>query len=189
MKIDLVPIGRVVPYEGNPRDIPQSAIDAVKQSITDFGWRQPIVVDKDYSVIVGHTRLLAAKALQFTEVPIHVAVDMSEAQVRAYRLADNKSGEFSLWSNEKLSSELAAILESGIDIDALGFTDSPLPVGFEPSLAPNLGSAVGDVTTEQMGRVEDNLASRHADRAQQTLVDVICPHCGEDFMLDPRGLT
>jgi len=114
MEIQLWPIDRPVPYAKNPRKIPQSAIDKVAASIKEFGWRQPIVVDAGGIIVVGHTRLLAARKLGLLEVPVHVAADLTEAQCRAYRIADNRAGEEARWDDELLKleiSELGALAE------------------------------------------------------------------------------
>src|SRR6516165_9890631 len=88
VEIEIWPIERVIPYERNPR-INDPAVDAVAASLKEFGWRQPIVVDKDRVMVVGHTRLKAAKKLGLTRVPIHVAKDLTPTQIQAYRIADN----------------------------------------------------------------------------------------------------
>jgi hypothetical protein len=114
MEIEFWPIDRPVPYAKNPRKIPQSAIDKVAASIKEFGWRQSIVVDTDGVIVVGHTRLLAARKLGLLEVPVHVAADLSEAQCRAYRITDNRAGEEARWDDELLKleiSELGALAE------------------------------------------------------------------------------
>jgi ParB-like chromosome segregation protein Spo0J len=85
------PIDRPIPYARNSRKIPQRAIDKVAASIKEFGFRVPIIVDKDDVIICGHTRLLAAKKLGLREVPVHVAENLTPAQVKAYRLMDNRS--------------------------------------------------------------------------------------------------
>jgi ParB-like chromosome segregation protein Spo0J len=114
MEIEFWPIDRPVPYTKNPRKIPQSAIDKVAASIKEFGWRQSIVVDAEGVIVVGHTRLLAARKLGLLEVPVHVAGDLTEAQWRAYRIADNRAGEEARWDDELLKleiSELGALAE------------------------------------------------------------------------------
>lgn len=117
-EIRMTPIKSVHPYPNNPR-INGEAIDKVMASLQSFGFRQPIVVDKDYVIVAGHTRLEAAKRLRMKEVPVLVADDLTEEQVKAYRLADNKSAEFSLWDMDKLGDELADILD--IDMERFGF--------------------------------------------------------------------
>src|SRR6204780_5075510 len=84
------PIERVTPYPNNARVIPASAVEKVASSIRAFGWRQPIVVDADGVIIVGHVRLLAAQSMAMTEVPVHVAHDLPPGQIKAYRLMDNR---------------------------------------------------------------------------------------------------
>ena len=99
------PIKKVKPYDRNPRRN-DNAVDAVAASIREFGFRQPIVVDRDGVIIVGHTRLKAAKKLGMKEVPVLVADDLTEEQVKAYRLADNKAGELAGWDFAELEEEL-----------------------------------------------------------------------------------
>jgi ParB-like chromosome segregation protein Spo0J len=85
MEITIWPLENILPYARNARQIPPQAVDKVAASIEEFGWRQPIVVDKDGVIIVGHVRLLAAQKLDLKEVPVHVASNLTPAQVRAYR--------------------------------------------------------------------------------------------------------
>src|SRR6266478_1322737 len=94
------PIDKPIPYARNSRKIPERAIDKVAASIKEFGWRQPIVVDKDGIICCGHTRLLAAKKLGLKRVPVHVADNLTPAQVKAYRLMDNRSHDESSFDEE-----------------------------------------------------------------------------------------
>src|SRR5271163_3649522 len=99
MNVEMRPIGSIRPYENNPRlnDAAVDAVDAVAKSIREFGFRQPIVVDEDGVIVVGHVRHKAALKLGLTEVPVHVAVGLTKAQVKAYRLADNQTAQLSSW--------------------------------------------------------------------------------------------
>ncbi len=115
------PLERITPYARNPRKIPPEAVDKVKRSIRKFGWRQPIVVDREGVIIVGHTRLLAAYKLGLREAPVHVAENLTPAQVRAYRLLDNRSHEESGWDEDLLGLELLDLKGMGIDLDLTGF--------------------------------------------------------------------
>ena len=108
----------LVPYVNNPR-INADAVDKVAASIREFGFQQPIVVDKDKVVIVGHTRLKAAKKLKLKTVPVVIADDLTEEQANAYRLADNKTNELAEWDMDRLSEELDKILK--IDMSEFGF--------------------------------------------------------------------
>lgn len=106
-QIQEVPIGDIKPYANNPRDNDR-AVDALAKSIKSFGWQQPIVVDKNMVVIVGHTRLKAAKKLGAEKVPVVIAENLTDEQAKAYRLADNKTGENAVWDNKKLLEELSS---------------------------------------------------------------------------------
>lgn len=118
MKVENVSIQDVKPYTKNPRKN-DDGVDAVANSIKEFGWQQPIVVDKDNVIIVGHTRYKAAKKLGMDKVPVVVADNLSPEQVKAYRLADNKTGELTDWDMGLLDDELADIAD--IDMSDFGF--------------------------------------------------------------------
>lgn len=120
MEVKNVSISKIKPYENNPRDN-EAGVDAVARSIKEFNWQQPIVVDKNYVIIVGHTRYKAAKKLNLKKVPIVVADNLSDEQVKAYRLADNKTGELTDWDMDLLIDELDGILD--IDMSDFGFDD------------------------------------------------------------------
>jgi DNA modification methylase len=126
MKIEMRPLSAVTPYANNPR-VNDGAVAAVAESIERFGFRQPIVVDKEGVVVCGHTRLRAAERLGMNEVPVHVAGDLSDEQARAYRLADNKSAGLAVWDDAKLAEELEALDLSGFDLSALpGFDEAEI---------------------------------------------------------------
>ena len=120
MTIVMKNIAEIKPYENNPRHN-ESAIDAVASSIKEFGWKQPLVIDKDNVIVVGHTRWLAAKKLGLSEVPCLIASDLTDEQIVAYRLADNKTNELATWDFEKLKTELESI--SDIDMSQFGFEE------------------------------------------------------------------
>lgn len=99
----------LIPYENNPRNN-DGAVDYVANSIKEFGFKVPVVVDKDNVVVAGHTRLKACEKLGIDEVPCIVADDLTEDQIKAFRIADNKVSEYSTWDNEKLAEELSDIM-------------------------------------------------------------------------------
>ncbi len=121
MTIETWPITRPIPYARNARKIPQSAIDKVAASIQEFGFRQPLVVDTERVIIAGHVRLLAAQKLELKEVPVHVAKGLTPAQVRAYRLMDNRSHQEAEWDLELLAPELSDLNELAFDLLLTGF--------------------------------------------------------------------
>jgi DNA modification methylase len=137
MKIEMWPIGRVTPYEKNPR-VNDGAVDAVAASIREFGFRVPIVVDGDGVIVAGHTRLKAAEKLGLEKVPVVVARDLTPDQVRAFRIADNKTAELAEWNYELLPIELAQLSESGFDLGLLGFDEEELAQLLDPGVRDGL---------------------------------------------------
>jgi DNA modification methylase len=123
VKIEMWPIDRPTPYDGNPRVISDTAVDKVMRSLVEFGWRQPLLVDAAGVVVVGHARLRAARRMGLAQVPVHVAEGLSPEQVRAYRIADNRTGEESEWDQLQLLREVEALgaAGAGIDLSSLGF--------------------------------------------------------------------
>ena len=101
-------VNKLIPYENNPR-MNDNAVEQVAKSIKAYGFKVPIVIDKDGVIVCGHTRLRAAKELHMDTVPCVVADDLTPEQVRAFRLADNKTSDFSIWDNKKLCEELDAL--------------------------------------------------------------------------------
>jgi len=123
MKINSIAIDKIIPYHNNPRK--DQAVDKVASSINEYGFQQPIVVDKNMVVVVGHTRLMGAKKLGLKRVPTVIA-DLSETQAKAYRIADNRINEDSTWDMELLNLEIAGLSEVDFDLDLLGFDSSEL---------------------------------------------------------------
>ena len=119
-RIEILPISEILPYAKNPRKNEKS-VKFVKESIRQFGFKVPIIIDSKREIVCGHTRLLAAKSLGLSEVPCIVADDLTDEQIKAFRLADNKVGEFSDWDIELLNNELSEIAE--IDMGDFGFSD------------------------------------------------------------------
>jgi len=124
--IELWPIERPKPYARNARKITDKAVDKVAASIREFGFRQPIVVDRDGVIIAGHTRLLAARRLGLEAVPVHVASSLSPAQVKAYRLADNRTNEEASWDLTLLGAELGDLKGFQFDLTLTGFDPTEL---------------------------------------------------------------
>ncbi|HBP05888.1 MAG TPA: DNA modification methylase [Lentisphaeria bacterium] len=120
MQICNMKITDIIPYDKNPR-LNDGAVEAVANSIKEFGWRAPIVVDKDMVIICGHTRLKAAIQLGLEEVPVHIADNLTPEQVQAYRIADNRTGEIAEWDYSLLPVELKELQDSDFDLSLLGF--------------------------------------------------------------------
>lgn len=117
LKIEYKDINELIPYINNPR-INDGAVDKVASSIKNFGFKNPIIIDKDNEIIAGHTRLKAARKLGLDEIPTIKAEDLTDEQVKAYRLVDNKTGEFADWDFDVLTAELDGIT---MDMEDFGF--------------------------------------------------------------------
>src|SRR5439155_20596928 len=124
-------------YANNPRDN-DCAVDAVEASIRVFVFRQPIVVDRKGTIIVGHTRYKAALKLGLKKVPVHVAKDLTPAQIKAYRLADNKTAELADWDHDRLVEELLELEKMAFDLDVLGFSTDELQELCGAEITPGL---------------------------------------------------
>ena len=146
------------PYKQNPRRN-DNAVQYVANSIEAFGFRVPLVIDKDNVIVAGHTRYKAAKQLGLQEVPCTIADDLTEEQIKAYRLADNKVAEIANWDFELLPIEL-----EGLDFDMASF-------GFYSA-----DSLVLDVDDEDF--LQDTEATK-----EKKGKEVVCPHCGEAFIV------
>nr|BDD46855.1 methyltransferase [bacterium] len=120
MKVDLIEIGKVIPYARNPRNN-EGAVAKVAASIKEFGFRQPIVVDHENVIIVGHTRLLAAQQLGIKKVPVHIAEGLTYSQIKAYRIADNRTAQEAEWDDELLAIEIGELEQEGFSLDLTGF--------------------------------------------------------------------
>ncbi len=137
MHIDLRPIDSIRPYPGNPRQN-EAAVESVAASLREYGFRQPIVVDGDGVIIVGHTRYKAAQKLGLAQIPVHVATDLTADQVRAYRIADNQSATIATWDFDLLPIELGALQDTGYDLTILGFDPDELTRLLNPSAVDGL---------------------------------------------------
>jgi len=126
MKIEIADINTIKPYENNPRKLKDSAIEKVAMSLKEYGFRQPIVVDKDKIIVAGHTRYRASKKLGLKEVPITVVDNLTPEQINAYRIADNRTAEESEWDNELLKMEIKDLESKDFKLDLLGFNEDQL---------------------------------------------------------------
>ena len=162
MKVEAKSIDEIKPYENNPRDN-DDAVDAVANSIKEFGWQQPIVVDNEGVIIAGHTRYKAAKKLGLKHVPVIVADNLTPDQVKAYRLADNKTAELADWDMDLLNDELDQI--RNIDMSDFGFDE------------------LDDDQIDTEPKVDDN-EELSLDDFGDDKFEVVCPKCGFRFNVD-----
>lgn len=152
MEIVYKKINELKPYENNPR-FNDDAVEYVKNSIKEFGFKVPCVIDKNGVLITGHTRYEASKQLGLKEIPCLIADDLSEEQIKAFRLADNKVSDYSIWDNKKLLQELEDI---GFDIFS-GFSISDL---FEDMLNEN----DNEILEENQDGVEYTITFKSQDK-------------------------
>jgi len=155
MEIKNVKISDIVPYTNNPRRN-EHAVEYVKNSIKEFGFRIPMVLDKNSVIVCGHTRFMAAQELGMTEVPCTYAEDLTDEQIKAFRLADNKTAEMAGWDFEMLGEEL-----EGLDMDMSQF-------GFDL-----------DLSTDSL----DDIFADAPEKPKEPK-KVQCPHCGEWFEIE-----
>jgi site-specific DNA-methyltransferase (adenine-specific) len=130
-------LDEITPYENNPR-INDGAVDAVAESIKAYGWKVPIVVDSDGVIVTGHTRYKAARKLGLEKVPCVIASDLTPEQCRAFRIADNKTSDFSIWDNKLLLDEL-----DGIGDLFTGFEPGDVFDIYDEGSSPLAGNAKG----------------------------------------------
>ena len=126
MKIELVDISSIKPYENNPRKLSEKAIEKVALSLKEYGFRQPIVVDKDNIIVAGHTRFRASKKLGLTQVPVSIIDNLTPEQINAYRIADNRVSEDNQWDFPLLNLEIEDLKKDKFDLPILGFTEEEL---------------------------------------------------------------
>lgn len=163
MNIQEINIDDLIPYHNNPRK--NQAVDKVASSLSEFGFQQPIVVDKQMVVIVGHTRLLASKKLGYKTVPVFVA-DLSENQAKAYRIADNRLSEDSAWDYDFLNLEIGMLQEEDFDLTQLGFDKE------------ELNNLLADPEEFDEGTIDEQGKLDELDPKMVT-----CPHCQAEFDL------
>ena len=176
IKIIYKPTDEIVPYENNPR-LNDEAVEPVANSIKQFGFKVPIIVDSSNIIVAGHTRLKAAKQLGMDKVPCIVADDLTEEQIRAFRLVDNKVSELADWDYEKLEEELNNIVKNGeVNIDSL------IRLGFESDLNiddKEVEEVLDDFFEDVEIEPEHNLSSKSKNNEKY----ITCPKCGERIIL------
>ena len=155
------PIDKLVEHARNPRKN-DHAVDRVAAAIREFGFRVPVVAKSDGTVVDGHLRLKAAKKLSLTEVPVVLADDMTDLQIKAFRLSVNKMAEFAEWDNELLALELGELHAADFDMALLGFDASEL------SIKMGMGADFQPGTEEDQSRLDEKCP-------------ITCPACGHEF--------
>jgi ParB-like chromosome segregation protein Spo0J len=161
MQIQQMPIEALIPYIRNPRKNDEQ-VDRMCGAIREFGFRIPVVAKSDGSVIDGHLRLKAAVKLGMTEVPVAIADELTDAQIKAFRLLANKSANWAKWDDELLKLELEELDGLGYDLELTGF-DTP-----ELTLAMGFGADFEPGSVDEQGRLDEKAPT-------------VCPACGHEF--------
>lgn len=182
MKVQNIPLDDVKPYWRNPRKN-EGAVEAVKKSIQDYGFNQPLILDAKKVIIAGHTRYKALLELGYKDAPC-VIVDLPPAKAKEYRIADNKTSELSEWDMDALIPELREI--EGVASMQVFFPDLDLQSLLEDT------ATVAAVTTAEIEKQQEKMENRfeeHSNAVQGQYVEILCPHCGEAFFLDRAELN
>jgi DNA modification methylase len=158
-RIELWPLEKLRPYERNPRTHSEAQVDQIAASMVEFGWTNPILIDENAGILAGHGRLLAARKLGLEDVPVIRFEHLSEAQKRAYLIADNALALNAGWSEELLAEELAWLRDERFDLDLIGFDASEL----ERLLALADGEAASDEAEDEVPEPPEDPVSRPGD--------------------------
>lgn len=163
LNITQVRISQIIPYENNPRDN-EKAVEYVMESIANFGFKVPIILDENNVIICGHTRYKAAQRLNMELIPCIIATDLTQEQIRAFRIADNKVSEKSKWNEVLLKEEIQALEALNFDVLSIGFDDWEV----EQMLNP--------VTLEGL---EDFFVTKDTEQSRKK--KIMCPFCKKEF--------
>lgn len=192
MKVIELPIEDIKPYENNPRDNSR-AVEYLVKSISEFGFQVPLVISTDNVIVCGHTRYAAAKKLNMSKLPCVVASDLSDAQIKAFRIIDNKSQELALWNFAKLDEELGALNAMKFDLPKFNLEISPVvtslleipePKNRAESIAEARGTSSSFEPTDTTSYdddddgIDDELRSDYRGAQECT-----CPACGHKFIV------
>ena len=170
-QVEYVPIEVLSPYRGHARKHPKRQLKALERGIAAFGFIVPVLVGEDGEVVAGHARVLVAKQLGYTKVPVIRLPHLSPAQIRAFRLADNKLAELSEWDGEKLALELRDLIEIDFDVDLTGFEAAEVDLIIDSQFSP-----VGATPADEVPSVADEPVSCLGDL---WMLDEQCVLCGD----------
>jgi len=176
-----VSLAELVPYANNSRLHSPEQVKQIAEAMKEFGWTNPILVDEDNMIIAGHGRLQAALLLEHKTAPVMVARGWSDAQKRAYVIADNRLAELASWDMDVLVEEAQSLMDDDFDLDVIGVDEMFLggDLDFEPTLEPV--TAHKQITVKDVSKTAGKLAEGFSGGEDQELIAVMCPHCGEEF--------
>lgn len=181
-KVEKKNIDALNAYSGNSRVHTEKQIKQIADAISEWGWTIPILIDESNTVLAGHGRLLAAKLLNISEVPCIVADGWTEAQKKAYVIADNKLAENSEWDMSVFYTELRSLSDMDFDLTLAGFDADFSALSFEPNLDPSYTHR--DVSDDTIARAEASISDAITgiqDNKANNAIEVLCPYCAETF--------
>lgn len=184
MKIQTKKLSRIKPYWRNARKNDRT-VEALKKSIKEYGYNQPISIDKDGVIITGHARYSALLQLDYKEAPVVVLEHLSDKKIKEYRIADNKTHELTIWDNEELVQEMREI--ANIEDMQTYFPNINLGNWLEDSVGFNLDDITEEVYNDKEDKLKNQMTNLNKDALDRT-VDVMCPHCLKEFALNKEDV-
>lgn len=182
LNIEYKEVGSLIPYANNSRTHSDSQIEQIMASIKEFGFTNPVLIDENGGIIAGHGRVLASQKLGIDDIPTIMLSGLTEAQKKAYIIADNKIGDNAGWNEQLLNQELESLIDLEFDFnDILGFdVDLETEIQatqYEPVLAPMASHR--EVTESDTQKANDSLEMTNNKAYNRETV--VCPHCLEEF--------
>lgn len=167
MKIEQIKLKDLKLYANNNKKHPESQIEVLKRSIDEFGFRNPVLIDKDTEIVAGHGRCIAAKELGLEEVPCIRIEDLSKEQIKALRIMDNKSQEYAEWDFDSLKEEFTDLDVAGYDLDLTGFSFDEIV----------------DITADKKAKVDKSISQMPKEDRESSPSKLVhtCPSCGHEF--------
>ena len=184
-EIETMRVEDLIPYDRNPKIHPDTQIRQLANSIREWGWTMPILIDEDDQIIAGHGRLFAAKELKMEEVPCIRTKGWSEQQKKAYVIADNKLAENGEWDTGLYFSQLKEMSNDGFDLSLMGIDIDMSAFNYNPIYEPTFDAS--EIDESKMIKASDKM-----DKDQQSRMtaiqstEVICPHCAETFVFSGK---
>ena len=188
MEIDALPeiqityknISELVEYSRNPREHPEFQLDQLAESIKEVGWTYPVLIDKHNIIVCGHGRYQAAQKLGVERIPTIQKADLTETQIKAYRLQDNQLALNAIWNDDFLTQEINALMDTDYDVSKLGFDASAKAPDYEPDVMPDTNDNF--VTEDELAQALDKMNGLGGqDATAKGSVMVACPECSHEF--------
>jgi len=172
----------LIPYDRNSKIHPDTQIEQIANSIREWGWTMPILIDEGGQVIAGHGRLYAAQHLDLKDVPCVIATGWSEDKKKAYVIADNKLAEKGGWDTSLLYDELKTLSVAEFDLSLMGMDDAFAAMDYTPNTEPNFSyKEVDDETVTKAGQGMSGMIGAIQNDKAESGVEVMCPYCAESF--------